>query len=448
MNELPVGRRVAQWRVRRNMTQQQFADRLGKSKSWVDKVERGVRRLERVSNLREIADALRIDVEVLLTARPVRSDPVAAGVDGIRTALARYHLRGSTRPPRVEELRARLDHAEQSYRHARYPALLAALPGLLDAAREAQAAGPGRTDALLVSVYGLIALVLVKVGQGELAWLAADRGMAVALATGDPQLAAVATVSLSQALRSRGRRRSALDAAIVAADGIEAPRSGGGFAANLSLRGTLLLQAALAAAGGGDERRARQSLDQAAEIARDVGSDGGRGLGCGAGGEGFGGGGFGGEGFGGAGFGGAGFGGAGFGGGGFGGAGFGGRGFCGGGVGGVGFGLAAVEAARVVAEAALGDVTTATGRHGRLVVGDEWRWLPPEHRAAYLLDVARACALTGDMRCAGRTLLDAERMAHSEVHDRPAVRRLVAVVWRSAEAPAGLAQLAAALHVA
>jgi transcriptional regulator with XRE-family HTH domain len=54
------------------MTQQQFADRLGKSKSWVDKVERGVRRLERVSNLREVADTLRIDVEVLLAARPVR----------------------------------------------------------------------------------------------------------------------------------------------------------------------------------------------------------------------------------------------------------------------------------------------------------------------------------------------------------------------------------------
>ena len=69
-NALPVGRRVAQWRVRRNMTQQQFADRLGKSKSWVDKVERGVRRLEQVSNLRMVAETLRIDLEVLLAERP------------------------------------------------------------------------------------------------------------------------------------------------------------------------------------------------------------------------------------------------------------------------------------------------------------------------------------------------------------------------------------------
>ncbi|MEU8184097.1 hypothetical protein AB0B85_06345 [Micromonospora sp. NPDC049044] len=49
---------------------------------------------------------------------------------------------------------------------------------------------------------------------------------------------------------------------------------------------------------------------------------------------------------------------------------------------------------------------------------------------------------------AGRTLLDAERVAHSEVHYRPAMRNMVAVVWRNAAAPAELAQLAAALHVA
>ncbi|MCX4472181.1 helix-turn-helix domain-containing protein [Micromonospora sp. NBC_01655] len=39
-DRLPVGRRVAYWRGRRRMSQQVFADRLGKSKNWVDKVER------------------------------------------------------------------------------------------------------------------------------------------------------------------------------------------------------------------------------------------------------------------------------------------------------------------------------------------------------------------------------------------------------------------------
>ncbi|MET8252068.1 helix-turn-helix domain-containing protein [Micromonospora sp. NPDC005197] len=392
MNELPVGRRVAQWRVRRNMTQQQFADRLGKSKSWVDKVERGVRRLERVSNLREIAETLRIDVEVLLATRSARPQPVAAGVDGIRAALARYHLPGSTQTPSAEELRARLDHADQSYRHARYPALLALLPSLLDAARATQAARAGGAgDTLLVSVYALIALALVKVDQGELAWLAADRGIAVAFATNDPRLSGVATVPLSQALRSRERRRSAADVALRAAHGIEA--SGANSPDAASLRGTLLIQAALAAARGGGARNAHQSLDRAAELARTVDRGGGS-AGC------------------------------------------------------TDFGSAAVEAARVVVEAALGDVAVATVRHERLLATDGWRWLSPEHRAAYLLDVARVYIRGGDMLRAGRALLDAERTAHGEVHDRPAVRKLVAVVWRSADAPTGLAQLAATLGVA
>src|ERR1700712_4460850 len=66
VGELPTGRRVAYWRGRRKMSQQVFADRLGKSKSWVDKVERGVRRLDKFSVVYEIADVLAVDVQLLL----------------------------------------------------------------------------------------------------------------------------------------------------------------------------------------------------------------------------------------------------------------------------------------------------------------------------------------------------------------------------------------------
>ncbi|MFG1758682.1 helix-turn-helix domain-containing protein [Micromonospora echinofusca] len=393
MTGLPVGRRVAQWRVRRNMTQQQFADRLGKSKSWVDKVERGVRPLERMSNLREVAEALRIDLEVLLAERIGQPDVAVAGVARVRAALARYHVEASSRPPDVAKVRARLDHAEQSYRHARYPILLGLLPGLLDAAREARVVRPDPvTGELLVRAYGLVALVLVKVGQGELAWLAADRGMAVALATDDARLAAVATVPLSQALRAVGWRRSAMETALVAArrlpprESAQGPLPPGEPAGDgaPSLHVTLRLQAALAAAGRGDERRAAGLLDQAATAAGTVADDASR---------------------------------------------------------------ASVEAARILAEAAVGDVPAATVRHERLVAGEDWRWLPPEHRAAYLLDVARAQALAGDVPRAGRALLDAERTARGEVHDRPAVRDLVAAVARSPAAPPDLTRLAATLRV-
>ena len=36
-DDMPIGRRIAYWRGRRRMSQQVFADRMGRSKSWVDK---------------------------------------------------------------------------------------------------------------------------------------------------------------------------------------------------------------------------------------------------------------------------------------------------------------------------------------------------------------------------------------------------------------------------
>jgi transcriptional regulator with XRE-family HTH domain len=37
MDDGETGRRIAYWRERRGMTQQLFADRIGRSKSWVEK---------------------------------------------------------------------------------------------------------------------------------------------------------------------------------------------------------------------------------------------------------------------------------------------------------------------------------------------------------------------------------------------------------------------------
>src|SRR3979409_1975013 len=95
MDELPIGRRVADWRGRRKMSQQVFADRLGKSKSWVDKVERGVRRLDKFSVVYEISDVLQVDVQLLLGKEPERRPDSINCIDQveieeIRAALERY----------------------------------------------------------------------------------------------------------------------------------------------------------------------------------------------------------------------------------------------------------------------------------------------------------------------------------------------------------------------
>ncbi|WP_428962375.1 helix-turn-helix domain-containing protein [Micromonospora fluostatini] len=212
--EMPIGRQVARWRVRRRMTQQMLADRIGKSKSWVDKVERGVRALHRFPVIQEIGAALRVDPLVLLgldVPPPSRIDAGMNGVDTIRTALARYEVfrvGGPGRCPPAHEVEQQVEHAWLTYQHGHYPQVVRALPGLLDAAQRLHAVDRVPGSGPLVQVYRIAASVLVKLGEADLAWLAADRAMATAAA--DPMLAATAAVHLAQALRALNRPHLAL----------------------------------------------------------------------------------------------------------------------------------------------------------------------------------------------------------------------------------------------
>ncbi|WP_442934096.1 helix-turn-helix domain-containing protein [Micromonospora sp. CPCC 205561] len=240
----PIGRRVARWRTRRRMTQQMFADRLGRSKSWVDKTERGVRPLDRYPVIQEIARVLRVDPLVLLGEHHPTPTGVSLvdGVDGIRAALARYDDPRATAS--VAETGRHLAHAWLGYQHAHYAQVVRLLPGLLHAARGLRTGKPG----LLVQAYRVASSTLVKLGEPDLGWLAADRAMAAA--GGDPALAGAAAVSVGQALRALGRDRLAT----VAAARRVAPAP---------VYGTLLLQAALAAAGCGDGHRAEELTERA-----------------------------------------------------------------------------------------------------------------------------------------------------------------------------------------
>ncbi|MDG4763576.1 helix-turn-helix domain-containing protein [Solwaraspora sp. WMMD406] len=402
-----IGRRVAQWRVRRRMTQQVFADRIGRSKSWVDKVERGVRTLDKFSLIQQIADVLRVDPTELLgndgQQRPgTAPGDATAGVDAVRVALASYDVFTSAPDSVVRnlsgEVSRRVEHAWAMYRHGDYPRLLRAVPELLDAARQLHGQRPEHGTALLVQAYRVTALVLVKVGEAELAWLAADR--ALAAAGGDRLLAASAVVPLGQALRGLGQHRLAMAVTITAADRVAAltegaaSREGAAGTEHRSVYGALLLQAGLAAAGCGDNAAAGELLTRAADVAGQVG-DGriGDGQDYRA----------------------------------------------------SGFGPAAVELARVVAAAHLGDARQAVRRHETAASRQLWQGLPAEHRAAYLVDAARAHLDTGDPTGAGRWLVEADRVAPAEIRCRPSARTVVAEVARCGPQVAGVARLATAL---
>ncbi|MFF0820063.1 helix-turn-helix domain-containing protein [Micromonospora haikouensis] len=392
---LPVGRRVAYWRGRRRLSQQMLADRLGKSKSWVDKVERGVRALDRVSTLHDIAAVLRIDAAVLLgrDARPAEATERTEGVERIRAALSAYEItlgRATQRPAVLADRLARqVGHGWVTYQHARYPQLVDLLPPLLADAQRTHARDPATGRGPLVEAYRITAALLVKVGEADLAWLAADR--AVAVATGDRALVAAAVVQLGQALRASGRARAARSAALAAAYRIAPADPDDGTPQELSLCGALLVQAALAAARHGDEASATELLGEAAAMADRVGEghDHHR----------------------------------------------------------TGFGPTTVGSARVAAAVELGAARAAVTWHERTTRRDAWRWLPAEHRAAHLLDAARAYLQADDPASAGRALVDAERTAPAEVRHRPAARSVLAQVVRDPHAPATIVQLALALGV-
>ncbi|MFI0794386.1 helix-turn-helix domain-containing protein [Micromonospora rubida] len=396
-HDLPIGRRVAQLRARRRMTQQMLADRLGKSKSWVDKVERGARALDRFTVIRDLADALRVDPVALLgrDARPTAAGAAVDGVDGVRAALARYDTvlagPGGRAAAPAGELGRRVGHAWLTYQHADYPQLLRMLPDLLGDAQRVHAGCGGHGAAeLLVQAYRITSSVLVKLGEGDLGWLAADRAMSVA--RGDALLVAAATVPLGQALRALGRARPALAVTIAAADRIAPTVLRVGPPREPALRGTLLVQAALAAAACGDARSVRELVDRAAGLAEGVGDGPDRHW--------------------------------------------------------TSFGPTAVELARVATAVDLGDGGEAVARHEKVVGSGDWRRLPAEHRAAYLLDASRAYLQVGDLLAAGRVLVEADRTAPAEVRLRPVARTLIAALVRGGPTPADVAHLATAVGVA
>ncbi|TDC58855.1 XRE family transcriptional regulator [Micromonospora sp. KC207] len=373
-----------------------FADRLGKSKSWVDKVERGVRSLDRVSTLREVAAVLRIDAAVLLgqDVRPAGVIERLAGVERVRAALSRYEVPlgrsagGRSVLPAVE-LARQVAHAWITFRYARYACVVDLLPQLLADAERVHAADPVAGRVPLVEVYRVTASLLVKLGAPDLAWLAADRAMIAA--TGERVVVAAADVQLGQVLRASGQVRVAKSAVLAAAYRIAPPVIEFGLPPELSLCGTLLVQAALAAARLGDDAAVAELLDEAAALAARVGDghDHHR----------------------------------------------------------TGFGPTAVELARAAAAVELGDGGEAVVWHEKATARDGWRWLPAEHRAAHLLDTARAYLQADDPVSAGRVLMEADRIAPAEIRHRPAGRDVLAQVARDPRAPTALVPLAVTLGV-
>jgi hypothetical protein len=203
-----------------------------------------------------------------------------AGIAAVRDALMRYdslespsHVQGL--PASLPVLRRRLDRAWAAFQSSRYSMLGSQLPRLLTATQHAvkELDGDGRLQAcgLLAEAYQLAAAMLLKLGDSNSAWVAADRGVLAAEQAEDRSVVASAARILAYAFIDARHFGKAKDLTVAAAGALEADLSSS--PAQLSLYGALLQKGAMAAAYQGDRITSRALLGEADTIARRLGGD-------------------------------------------------------------------------------------------------------------------------------------------------------------------------------
>jgi transcriptional regulator with XRE-family HTH domain len=278
--QVALGRKLADARRRRGLSQPEPARMIDRSVAWVSQVERGVRRIDRMSVLEILADTLGIPLAELAAESPVVAavNEEQPGAAGLRLVLSgawslRAMLNGHD-VPLIDEVRGKVDRAWALTHEARYADLADLLGDLvpeLESGARAVAAGerPGMFE-LLASVYQACSAALAELDEPEASWIAADRGMAAAERAGNPLLVAAGAFRLVIVFLGARYYAQAAEVTRTAADALWHIADGGTPEA-MSMWGALTLQRAVTAAHLGDAQAAYGFLDRARQVADQVG---------------------------------------------------------------------------------------------------------------------------------------------------------------------------------
>lgn len=276
--QVALGRKIADQRHRRGLSQPELARMVGRSVAWLSQVERGVRKVDRMSVLEMLAKALDMPLAELAAEAPI----VAAvhedspGAASLRLVLSgawslRAMLNGHD-VPSAEAMRAKVDLAWSLTHEVRYAELAELLrdlvPELESGARAIAPDGRAEMFELLAAAYQACSAALAELDEPEAAWIAADRGMAAAERAGNPLLVAAGAFRLVIVFLGARYYRQAAEVARTAADALWHIASNGQQA--MSMWGALTLQRAIIAAHLGDAGTAYELLDRAREVAERV----------------------------------------------------------------------------------------------------------------------------------------------------------------------------------
>ena len=253
---------------------------IGRSVAWVSQVERGVRRVDRMSVLETVAAALDVPLAELAAEAPVvaavTEEPPGAG--GLRLVLSGVHalraMLDGHRVPAMSTLRARARKAWDLTHAGRYTELTELLSGLIPdletAARSAPEEQRPEAFELMAETYQACSAALAKLGEPEAAWIAADRAMAAAERAGNPMLVAAGAYRLVFVFLAARHYAQAEETARTAADAL-APLADEGKPEAMSLWGGLTLQRAVIAARVNDPDTAYGQLERASQAAARLG---------------------------------------------------------------------------------------------------------------------------------------------------------------------------------
>ena len=275
-----LGRKIAAERRRRGLSQPELARMIDRSVAWVSQVERGVRKVDRMSVLETVAAALDVPLAELAAEAPVvaavTEEPPGAG--GLRLVLSgAYALRAmlnGRHPPALSTLRAKTRQAWDLTHAGRYADLTDLLRGLVPdletAARTAPEAQRAEAFELMAAAYQACSAALAKLGEPEAAWIAADRAMTAAERAGNPMLVAAGAFRLVLVFLAARHYDQAEETARTAADALQ-PRADEGDPQAMSLWGALTLQRAVIASRRNDPDTAYEQLERASEVAGRLG---------------------------------------------------------------------------------------------------------------------------------------------------------------------------------
>lgn len=384
-----IGRRVRYWRLRRNLGRKLFADMVGRSTSWLDKIENGERSLLRLPMLDQVAEVLGIEPAALTdgsTARQAAQCVDAVEVHTIREALSWYpslSIPDGKHDPTLDRVTKQLKHIDQAWLSSRFTVVVRHLPQVLREAQilafTVQPSGKVAASRTLVMSYRLASSVLLKFETNDVAWLAADRAMQTALAVDDTVALARATRSVARSLTSTGQLASAIDALTGMAERMR-PELTTRAGELLSLYGMLYLAASIAAARQEDAKTAllmHQHAQAAAEkIAPHYQTHQ------------------------------------------------------------TVFGPTNVALHRVAALVRLHEPGQAL-EYAHTIDPRSVSVLPPERRVNYMLDLSTAYTKTGHYEGAARTLVEAERIAPEEIRCRPLAHGLLRATRRNTSGELG-----------